>query len=389
MPLGASHPHNTATDANTPSMTISAAPDPGDRDESLPSDTIRKIAAINDRAAAALRDAGPEHAAMQEAAVAAYQHLNAAKQQARDALSDVTLFERVAGSNVETPSRRQRVAVGGSLCLITAGETALGFKGVKAALGNFGDGDLLSDPLALLAAVGFGVTSAWLAGVAGKQLAGCERSVLGEPAQARMRETAALPVSVTDPSGPGVLPGSLLDQATPVPTLTPVTAAAPGQNDRDHLLFRDGRTRKVRLALGGSAVALGVGLWGINGFLRADYREMTMQTPTSGGTSLGSIVTQPIMSASGGMIENVLIALGIMLFCAMVVIVAASHTALGMRVGEIRRRADAKLRELEKAVKRYDATIRKFEKIRSTVAYERAHASNVEKTVRAGEEDAA
>jgi|GEM_PF-4927187 len=358
---------------------LQVVPNPYD---DLPPKTRGELHAVDEAYAKTLGDVAPELAPTTEAAKAAYAAINTAHKLFRDAASDLVVFTRAAGAQVERLSIWSRGAIALALIAITLGEIALGFPGLRYALGHHGEIDSpLEDPLALVATTAFGLLSLKLAGATAREWMGAGRGVLHDPVPGVLSSASGSLQVLLDGDGRQLLPESPLATTTGASAASTPAAASEGDDGLttrfEHVLHDDVR-RRSRLRRAGVLAAVGIALWSANGYMRSQYVSAVGSRPVV--TTVTGIGVTPTASSRPDthdpVLELVLVGLGILFFVGMILVSTRGESALAQRERALQLHREARLRELEQTVARAADALRAFERQRAAIEYAQAKADS-------------
>jgi hypothetical protein len=371
-----------------------------DDDAHLPPRLRQRLAAIDDEFQSAIRDEAPDHALYRELAYAAMAVVASSHQIARAAFSNLAMFKINAGAMVDRHGRLGQLMFL-ILPIVVVTEIALAFNGIRFSLGRLGEIDSpFDDPLSLLAATGFALITLKLAYTAALQFTHAERACMSEPGAPVARVDPGLPRLLTDPEGKHLVrphPLELGDTAEPAGPAATYPATSPTTNDEDSEakrywhVFCDGRSRRLRLTVATILVSTGLGLWSANGVMRAEYNTAVRATANAATPSQAFGESGPVGAERGDAndtLENVLVALGLLLFIAMTATMTGAFSPLRLRERGLEGEANTAAKNLKRAIKHARKPIREYEASRGAIIYAEKHAENMATTAGA-EEDAA
>lgn len=373
---------------------LTAMPDPERGDEHLSPEVRQRLHAVQDECQAVLRDAAPELAFQVERVKAAMVIVNRHHHAARAACRNVAVFAKNAAGMVDIPSRSARL-LWACLPVVVVAEIALALTGVRYALGRYGEIESpFEDPVPLLAATGFVLITVKLGHAAAHEIKRAERCSIQEPTVPGVDDDPALARILTDPTGENAIPPHPIVDTLEAPSAEPPTVSfEPDQADGDddatkglEHLYRDERTRRTRLVLATLAIIAGLGLWSINGIMRANYNEALAAATAAPAAAqvLGQSApaTTTPTKTEGANPETVLIALGLLLFAGMTFTFTSGGGALTLREASLQRRVKKEEKRLIHAIRKNEKTIRAYNKIAGDVKYANANATNKADTAR-------
>ncbi len=346
----------------------------------------------------------PEHAAAFEHVKAHWKAVHKANRLAQTAQADQVIFENSVGAQAAQGSKLKEAAVFATLTAAAAAETNFAFPAVRYATGQTGVlSSPLDDPVSLAAATAIGLLSLGAAHFAGEQFSWSERSLMHDPKPAEVNADVQTPDAVrADPTSKEVLETSPLadmleparravDRQTMLPGMAaaqsvPASAEVGGEAARKRFkpVLSDTRSAGLRRKIGIALVVGGIGLWSINGMLRAAYLEKLSGPKTTVVTGL--FKPAPALPRAEGMsqtqLEIAVIGMSILLFLISVGIVFAAHAPSELRGKTLSRRTKKAEKHLLKRVKAADKAIRTYEKSRAAIEIAKIEAQNVAATAR-------
>lgn len=340
--------------------------------EHLPPKTQTRVFENRKRLVKDAASRGPRRRVAGAVARPAAARVNALGRMVEVAAHDLAAFEASVGALAV----RLRTATWIGVLLLFAGvvEAFLAFPGIRYSLGDLGQIHYpWQDPLPLVSALLIGALSMVTAKYAGINLAWSERTTMHEPEPASITHPEHTPSlasldsqSTEDLLGPSAvqelegLDATMFDRIPPSLEVGDAAERQAAERDaqeafRSASLLHSPRSRRLHRTIAFGLILTQLGLWTVNGILRASYLARLPQpgasAPSAGGI-LGSSFSLPHTHTLSPTLTGILIILVSWFFFLLAVgVVVAMHSPAQLRWEDLKQRLDRAVKLHKQAMK--------------------------------------